>query len=161
MSKVLLAFYSRTGFTRSIAMQLAETENWEVDEIIDTRGRGGPWGFLRSLLDVALGKYPAIHQPRLDPSKYDLVIIGASVWMRRLCSPVRTYIRKQREHLPNIAFFCTYGGWGAESAVRQCTTLAGKVPVATLAITDDEIEKQAYWPKLDAFTRQIRQTISQ
>lgn len=159
MSKVLLAYYTRTGYTGSIAKQIAESENWEIDEIVDMHKRPGAWGFIRSLFDVIFGRYPAIYKERLDPSQYDLVVVGASVWMRRLCSPVRTYLKRHRKQLPNIAFFCTYGGWGAENAIRQFASLAGRSPVATLAITDNEIEKQAFWPKLDAFTKQIHQII--
>jgi hypothetical protein len=45
-------------------------------------------------------------------------------------------------------------------AIKQCGELTGKTPVATLAITDAEIEQASYWPKLDEFTQQIRRETS-
>lgn len=156
MSKVLLIYYSRTGYTASIAKQMAHLDNWEIDEIRDLHPRSGPLGFLRSMLDAIFRRFPAIRKVATDPSKYDLVIIGASVWMKRLCSPVQTYLRDHRHQFRKIAFFCTHGGQGADVAIKQCGELTGKTPVATLQITDAEIEQASYWPKLDEFTQQIR-----
>lgn len=159
MSKVLLAYYSRTGYTASIARQIVHLENWDIDEIRDAHSRVGPFGFARSLFDVLLGRHPAIEDGKIDPSEYDLVVLGASVWMKQLSSPMRTYIGKHKDRFRNIAFFCTYGGQGAENAARQCATLAARPLKATLAITDNEIEQATYWPKLDEFIQQIRQTV--
>ncbi|MGH7195023.1 MAG: flavodoxin family protein, partial [Candidatus Saccharimonadales bacterium] len=110
--------------------------------------------------DVLLGRHPAIRDEKIDPTEYDMVVLGASVWIKRLSSPMRTYIGKHKAQFKNIAFFCTYGGQGAENAARQCATLAAKPLKATLAITDNEIEQATYWPKLDEFIQQIRQTVS-
>lgn len=155
--KILLAYYSRTGYTSSIARQLAENENWDIEEIIDHHSRTGPLGFLRCMFDVMTGRYPAIRLTVKDPSQYDLVVLGASVWMRQLSSPIRTYIAQHRDKFSNVAFICTYGGYGAENAAAQCSALSGKPLVATCAITDNEIERSDYWPKLDAFIKQIHQ----
>lgn len=157
MSNVLLVYYSRTGYTASIARQIAHLENWDLDEIRDAHSRVGPFGFVRSLFDVLLGRHPAIEDGKADPSKYDLVVLGASVWMKQLASPMRTYIGRHKNGFRNIAFFCTYGGQGAENAARQCAMLAAKPLTATLAITDNEIEQAAYWPKLDEFIQRLSQ----
>lgn len=156
MSKVLLVYYSRTGYTASIARQVANLENWDMDEIRDQHSRVGAWGFMRSIFDVLTGRFPAIQEMQQDPSEYDLVVLGGSVWMKQLASPVRTYLRRHRHQFKNLAFFCTYGGQGAENASRQCELLAGRPLIATLAITDNEIERSTYWPKLDTFIQRAR-----
>jgi flavodoxin len=44
--KALVVFYSRTGATKQVAEALAESLNCDSEELIDTKKRGGPLGFL-------------------------------------------------------------------------------------------------------------------
>jgi flavodoxin len=156
MKDVLLVYYSRTGYTASIARELASMAGWDSEEILDRHNRVGPWGFARSLLDVLLGRHPAIQKSVKDPADYALVVLAAPVWMVRLSAPIRSYIAQHRKSFKNVAFLCTYGGQGAERAAEQCASFAGKQLVATLAITDVEIEKADYRAKLDKFLWQVR-----
>jgi menaquinone-dependent protoporphyrinogen IX oxidase len=156
MSRILLVYYSRTGYTASIAKQMANLENWDMEEVRDKHSRTGPWGFIRCVLDVLIDRHPAIQKTHYDPAEYTMVVIGASVWMKQLSSPIRTYIKTRRDQFKDVAFFCTYGGQGAENATTQCQDLVGKPLKAALAITDNEIEQATYWPKLDDFMQKIR-----
>ena len=156
MKDVLLVYYSRTGYTASVARELAAMAGWDSEEIRDRHSRVGPWGFMRSLLDVLLGRHPAIQKSNKDPADYALVVLAAPVWMVRLSAPIRSYIAQHRKDFRNAAFFCTYGGKGAERAAEQCASFIGKPLVATLGITDVEIEKADYRAKLDKFLWQVR-----
>jgi len=156
MKDVLLVYYSRTGYTASIARELASMAGWDSEEILDRHSRVGPWGFVRSLLDVLMGRHPAIRKTVKDPADYALVVLAAPVWMVRLSAPIRSYIAQHRNSFKNVAFFCTYGGQGAERAAEQCADFVGKQLLATLAITDVEIEKADYRAKLDKFLWQVR-----
>ena len=155
MNKVLLVFYSRTGYTAGIAQDLANAGGWDVEQIHDRHSRLGAWGFVRSLFDVLLGRRPAIQPTAKNPEDYALVVLGAPVWMGKLSAPIRTYIARQRARFGQIAFYCTYGGRGAQQAASQCAALAGRPLAATLAITDVEIDLGRYWDKLSEFQRQI------
>lgn len=155
MGKVLLAYYSRSGYTAAIAHELADASGWDVERIEDRRARTGSLGFVRSLLDVMLGRHPAIRPTLKDPADYALVVLGAPVWMRQLSAPIRTYIAAQHGRFRTIAFFCTCGGQGAERAARQVAEFAGCPLAATLAITDAEIDQARYWERLGAFQKQL------
>ncbi|MGH8293243.1 MAG: flavodoxin family protein [Gammaproteobacteria bacterium] len=157
MGKILLVYYSRTGYTAAIARELADWGGWDVEQIQDRHSRRGGWGFLRSILDVMLGRHSAILPTSKNPADYAVVVLGAPVWMGRLSAPIRTYIAQHRRHFGSLAFFCTYGGKGAEHAAQQCATLAGRAPAATLAITDTEIDLGRYWDKLGEFQQQVIQ----
>jgi flavodoxin len=156
MSDVLLVYYSRTGYTASVAREISGMTGWDCEELHDVHHRVGAWGFVRSLLDVVLGRHPAIEKPAKDPADYKLVVLAAPVWMGRLSSPIRTYIAQHRGGFKQVAYFCTYGGKGAEHAAEQCAKFLGKPLAATLAITDVEIEKSDYRTKLDQFLWQLR-----
>lgn len=155
MNRVLLVYYSRSGYTAAIAKDLASEGNWEVEQIHDQHPRLGGGGFLRCLFDVLSGRHPAIQPTTKNPSDHDLVILGAPVWMGRLSAPLRTYIAQQRQGFKRIAFFCTYGGKGAERAAQECAKFAGLPLAATLAITDVEIDTGRYWDKLGEFQRRV------
>lgn len=156
MAKVLIACYSRSGYTRSLAGEMAGMTGWDLEEITDLHPRIGNWGFLRCLLDVFLHRRPDIRTTGKDPSVYDLVVLAAPVWARSLSAPMRSYIARHRPEFKAVAFACTYGGRGAENAARQVAAIAGKPLKAALAVTAQELDQTDYRAKLDAFLAEAR-----
>jgi hypothetical protein len=67
------------------------------------------------------------------------VLIGSPVWDRSVSTPVRTYLGDHAAELPNVAFFLTFGGDGKEQAFSQMSALSGKAPLATLALTQEQM----------------------
>jgi flavodoxin len=155
MAKVLIACYSRSGYTRSLADEMVGMTGWDLEEIADLHPRTGNWGFIRSLLDVMLGRHPGIRTTGKDPSAYDLVVLAAPVWARSLSAPMRSYIAQYRNAFRSLAFACTYGGDGAERAARQTSVFAGKPLKATLAVTAEQLDQADFRAKLDTFLKQL------
>lgn len=135
-SKVLVAYYSRTGNTKRIARAIATALDADVEEIHDPTDRSGVLGYLRSGLEAYAGVLVALEQPRRDPAEYDVVVVGTPVWNWSVSSPVRTYLWHERARLPPVAFLATLGGSGAERAFEQMKTVAGRAPIATLAVRE-------------------------
>ena len=155
MAKTLIAYHSRSAYTRRVAEALAKRLGAELDEISVVRERPGPLGYVRCALE-ALGEVaPSIRMPERDPAEYDLVVIGTPVWFWSLSSPVRSYVLEERRKFKRVAFFCTMGSSGAERVFADLAGLCGKTPVATLAVTDAEIDA-TYAKKLDAFARELK-----
>lgn len=152
--KVLVVYYSRTGYTRRVAHSLARRLNADLEEI-GTDPRPGARGYLRCALESMLKLQTAIHTPQHDPAAYGLVLVGGPVWFWGLSSPVRSYLMLRRRRLPQVAFFCTMGGSGSRRVFDMMTTLAGKRPLATLALTDRDIDEHGQrW--LDAFIHALK-----
>jgi flavodoxin len=156
MNDVLFVYYSRTGYTASLAREIAGMTGWDTEELRYVHPRVGAWGFVRCLLDVLLGRHPPINKTVKDPADYKLVVLAAPVWMGKLSSPIRTYITQHRSAFKQVAYFCTYAGQGAEHAAEECAKLAGKSLAATMAITDGEIENADYRTKRNQFLWQMR-----
>jgi hypothetical protein len=155
MKETLVVYHSRTGYTRRIAEALARRRGADLEEIRLLRDRRGALGYLRCALE-AHGRYaPRILPPRHDPRGYRLVVVGTPIWVWNLSSPVRSYLRAHRRELRRIAFFCTMGGAGADNAFRDMAKLSGKAPVATLALTDREIDAHRHRGKLTAFAKAL------
>ena len=151
MTHTLIAFYSRTGVTQHIARQLAQRLGADMLAIEDVRPRIGVLGYLRSAIEAMQSRMPDIRPPALDPASYDLVVLGTPVWVGHLSSPMRRFLHDRGAELPRVAFFCTQGGRGAEALFREMQELVGKEPVATCALTDDEVFGEGHAAKIDAF----------
>lgn len=156
MGKTLLVFYSRSGYTASLAGELASMTGWDTEEIKDIHPRTGNWGAVRCVFDVLLKRRPGIRSSGKDPSAYDFVVLAAPVWMERLAAPMRSYLTKHKGKFKSVAYVCTYGGRGAEKAGAAVAELAGKPLRALLAVTSFELEQADYRKRLDEFLKVIR-----
>jgi flavodoxin len=154
MRKTLVVYHSRSGHTRRVAQTLARRLHADLDEIKLAESRAGPIGYVRCALEAITEATPSSHARR-DPHAYDLVIVGTPVWFWSLSSPVRDYLHKIRGARARFAFFCTLGGSGAMRVFETMTTLIGRMPVATLALTDAEIEARET-EKIDAFVQTLQ-----
>jgi len=153
--KTLIVYHSRSGYTRRVAESLARRLRADTEEIEVVGERPGILGYARCALE-ALGEVtPAIRLPRRAPADYDLVVIGTPVWFWALSSPVRSYIMEERRNFGRVGFFCTMGGSGAERAFGTMAALCGREPVATLALTDGQVDAGAA-TALGEFVRALR-----
>jgi flavodoxin len=152
MNRILVAYYSRTGYTHEVAGELAAAVKADVERVDDGRDRSGVWGYLRCAREALKKGTVELLPPAYDPSRYDVVVLGTPVWAGNISSPVRSYVAANQEKLRQVAFFCTQGGSGAEKVFRDLANLCGKPPVATLALNDREINARTYAQRLERFT---------
>jgi len=155
MTKTLIVYHSRTGYTRRIARQLADRLGADLDEIRIVQPMDGVLGYAACAIEAMAGLAPALRPMRHRPANYDLVIVGTPVWFWSLSSPVRSWLESFGSRGKRFAFFCTMGGAGASRAFEAMTELTGREPLATLALTDREVDA-ASRAKFDAFVRELR-----
>jgi flavodoxin len=151
--KVLVVYFSRTGDTRRTAQMLAKATSGELCAITENRSRLGLWGYVCSAWEAMLGREASVHTPGCDPAAADLVLIGTPIWGWHLSSPVRAFAREHGSRIRRFAFFCTMGGSGSEAAFAELQQILGQPPLATLALTDAEVDTGSAWPKAEAFAR--------
>ena len=160
MKKILLAYYSRTGTTRILAEYIASLCPCDVEEIKDHRDRRGILGVLRSSWQGWLRRPAPIQNVNHCALDYDLVIIGTPVWVGNPAAPVRRYLTDNRTRFNRVAFFCTLGGSGGDKALEEMGDIAGRTPVATLAVTQRQIESNRYRDNTRDFADVVIQLIS-
>jgi hypothetical protein len=73
--KLLVVFYSRTGTTKKVGEALADLLQCDSEELIDTKKRSGPLGFLRSGRDAARNKLTVLEPITHDPALYGVVAL--------------------------------------------------------------------------------------
>ena len=126
--KTLIASFSLTGNNTMLAHHLAAALEADHEEITAERGMGN----FALALDAMLNRTPAIAAPIHDPSQYDLVVVVGPVWMGKIASPIRSYLKRRRSSLSRVAFLSICGGaLGRNPGVpRQVERLLGTSPAA-------------------------------
>jgi flavodoxin len=151
MPRALVVYFSRTGYTRKIAEDIAARCGADIEGIQDVRDRSGMWGYLRSAREALGKRLIDIRPPIRNPSDYNVVILGTPVWASNICSPMRAYVTTHREEFRQVAFFCTQGGSGAKKVLDDMAKLCKHRPVASLALNDEEIKRGLHAEKLNQF----------
>ena len=154
-ARVLVVYYSRSGTTARVAETLATALEADLVPIVDTVDRGGVGGFVRSLQD-AIAKRPAVIEPlTVDPSAYELVVVGTPVWGNAASTPVRAFFAQHRA-LKKVAFFITDGLSSHAVVFGDLEQLAGSKPVATLGLAQGEVLAARHQRAVDEFVKTLQ-----
>lgn len=155
MMKILVVYYSRSGFTKKVANKIAETLSADIEQLIDKNKRKGFFGFLFSGYEAVTKKEAKILPLEKDPQDYELVIVCSPVWAGSLSSPIRTFLNRSKEKIKNIAFVATYKA-AAERIFEQMEQISKK-PIATLGISENEIKSAGFESLINSFVNKLNQ----
>ncbi|MFX1351843.1 MAG: flavodoxin family protein [Promethearchaeota archaeon] len=154
--KSLVAYYSRTGNTRTVAKAIAEELKADLDEVIDLKKRSGPIGWLRAGYESGRKRMTRINF-NINPENYDLIIIGTPIWNNNMTPAARTYITDHDLEGKNLAFFCVGGGSNFSNTLGGMERLVSKSVVrGILGISKKELESGTYKKKIETFTTPLR-----
>lgn len=153
---ILVACYSLGGHTRTLASEIAAALGADLVDIREPHPRRGLGGVLRALYDGVRRRLPPVLAPDRLPSQYHVLVLGGPVWAGRLAAPVRRFARDYGAQAPVLAGFCTLGGRGAEEAFIDLAGLAGRAPVATLAVDQAHRTPDQHRCALQSFLGVIR-----
>lgn len=153
-SPLLVVYYSRSGTTARVGHALAQRLGADELAIEDTRAEGGV-SVWRAMLDRLLDTLPPIAPIPVPLDSYDLVVLGTPIWGARAASPVRRFLHDYAPRLPEVAFFCTMGGSGAEGAFADMQDRLGKPPCASCAFDAKSLGDESYVDTLDSFATQL------
>jgi len=152
----LIVYFSRTGRTRKVAEAIQALTGFDIEEIKEAKGRGGPIGWLKSGMESTRKMLPRIEAPQHDQASYDLVVIGTPIWASNMSSPVRAYITNHGPDIKTVALFCTGDGNDPETVFAPITELLGKEPIATLGLIGEEREGETATQKIEAFGTELK-----
>lgn len=152
MGKILVVVYSYTGSSRRLAQLMCIQQGWSMAEITEPRPRtGGAWGNWRCLLDAFFRRRPAIRYDGPRPMDFDAVVLVSPIWMMRLAGPMRSFVAKLHDQLPDVAVVSVMGGRGAPNAVAEIGQILGRSPILSTAFTMNEVNDGSCAARLQAF----------
>lgn len=154
--KTLIVYYSRSGNTRGATNLISDPLDCDVEELIDTKSRSGPLGFIRAGRDATGRKLTTLEAIKNDPSEYDLVVIGTPLWGGNMTPAVRTYITENSDKFKKVAFFSTAGSSDSTKLFNEMEEIINQTPIATLSIIGAEVKSGEYKTKIEKFVNEIK-----
>ena len=130
MSKKLVAYFSASGVTGSVAEKLADEIGADLFEIVPEKPYTNAdldWQNSRSRSSVEMkdrNARPAIASKIDDISRYDVIFVGFPVWWYREPSIVDTFMEAYDFSGKTIVPFATSGGSGLGDAPKNMQALA-------------------------------------
>jgi flavodoxin len=146
----LIVYYSRSGTSQIVADTLKEQLECNIECIHSTKNREGFLGVLTCVFDQLLNRDDILKPLEKNPNNYNPVILVSPVWVGKLASPARTFIKQTRLDGKDIYLMLTYNGrlTGdkekaiAEEITAQGGILKGIYKIITKEKTEDEIKKE-------------------
>lgn len=151
----LIIYFSRTGRTRKVAKAIQEATGFDLEEIKEKAGRGGPLGWLKSGMESTRRMLPQIMPLTHDPSQYDITVIGTPIWASNMSSPIRAFLTEYKNKINQIALFCTGDGDEPEKVFNPISELLGKAPQATLGLVGPDREEEVASLKIQEFAAKL------
>ena len=95
LGKVLVAYYSLSGHTKDIALQIAQKTNADIYKIETVKEYTSPSVYMVSKKELANKNYPELKDKTLPNVKeYDTVFIGGPVWWYTMAPPLFSFLNK-------------------------------------------------------------------
>ena len=154
--KTLIVYYSRTGRTKKIAEKIQSALDGEIDRIQDIKNREGKLGWLFAGIDAEIKATTKLKGVQLNPSDYDVIIIGSPTWNGHVSVPIRSYIQQYREDLAHVALFST-GDVDKLNAIEDMKEMLMKRVLTSMHfIREKEIDNNKYHEKVETFVEKIK-----
>jgi len=160
-AKLLIAYYSYTGTTRSVAQSLAERLreffDIEIVEIAPTRARCYVHWLAYSFIP---GAEVEIVTPEMELSKFDVVLLGFPKWTFS-CPPLNRFVHKLKSlDKPRFYLFMTCGGFDDQRFLGNVTRKLAKTGcnvAGSLTIERKMIQRGTYRSSIDTFVKHVHE----
>ena len=154
--KILIAYYSKTGNTERVALDLSAKLTADIEKIIDKKKRSGILGYLFSGRDAMKKILTEIEPLKDDPAEYDLVILGMPVWGWNIVPAIRTYLTTNQNQIKNYAFFVTSENADAEKMTKYFSEVMKKEPLALVGFNSPQLKDiKTYDERIKTFVEAI------
>ncbi|MHA1948089.1 MAG: flavodoxin family protein [Candidatus Hodarchaeales archaeon] len=152
--KYLVAYYSRTGYTKNIGMAIGKALSADIDEIIDKKKRAGIVNWIRAGRDAHAKKLTEI-QSEKNPQDYDVIVIGSPIWGGNPTPALRTYLTTHDLKGKKVAFFICSAIDRYAKVFPQLKEMTPESEHASI-FTASRFRKGDYEPELNAFIEKLK-----
>ena len=124
--KPLIVYFSLTGKNKIISEELQKQLNAPVAELKLVSERSGIWGFIVSGYENFFDKDVELQPFTTDLAPHNPIIICSPVWMGKLSSPARTFLKNPALKGKDVYIFASFNGhWAEEKEAEQVKNLTG------------------------------------
>jgi flavodoxin len=124
--KPLIVYFTLTGKNKIISEELQKQLNAPVAELKLVSERSGIWGFIVSGYENFFDKDAELQPFTTDLAPHNPIIICSPVWMGKLSSPARTFLKNPALKGKDVYIFASFNGhWAEEKEAEQVKNLTG------------------------------------
>jgi flavodoxin len=124
--KPLIVYFTLTGHNKIISEELQKQLNAPVAELKLASERSGIWGFIVSGYENFFDKDAELQPFTTDLAPHNPIIICSPVWMGKLSSPARTFLKNPALKGKDVYIFASFNGhWAEEKEAEQVKNLTG------------------------------------
>ena len=124
--KPLIVYFTLTGHNKIISEELQKQLNAPVAELKLVSERSGIWGFIVSGYEYFFDKDAELQAFTTDLAPHNPIIICSPVWMGKLSSPARTFLKNPALKGKDVYIFASFNGhWAEEKEAEQVKNLTG------------------------------------
>lgn len=123
--KILIAYYSRSGNTKSVAEKIQTVTGGDLFEIKTKKEY--PKSYDEIVNQAKIEKVQDIRPELVNNGNikdYDIIFVGTPVWWYTMASPIKTFLSVHNFEGKIIVPFCTHGGGGASSTYSDMKNIA-------------------------------------
>lgn len=130
MTKTLVAYFSASGTTASVAAKVAVAANadiFEIEPAVRYTNEDLNWMDKKSRSSVEMNDKsfrPEIIKKELDTTKYDRILLGFPIWWYVAPTIINTFLESYDFSGKKIVLFATSGGSGFGNTVKELKTSA-------------------------------------
>ena len=128
--KILIAYYSRSGNTKTIAKEIQKQTNAEMFELIPPQKYPSGYDEMTEFAkkEIEQNTTPPLKENK-DISSYDVIFVGTPIWWCKMATPVKSFLKENNFEGKTIVPFVTHGGGGGYSISKDMQKLAPKAKV--------------------------------
>lgn len=123
--KILVAYYTHSGNTKTVAEKIQNILNCDIFEIQPKQKYSMDYN---EVVNQAKIEKQQDIKPELinngNITDYDIIFLGTPVWWYTMASPVKTFLTTHIWNNKIIVPFCTHGGGGASNTYKDIQNLA-------------------------------------
>jgi flavodoxin len=151
-SKILIAYFSRTGNTRTMARQIKQATGGELFEIIPATPYPEAYRdvLAQSKKEIEAGFHPELKNDITDIDQYNVIFIGSPNWYQTIAPPVASFLAGHNLADKTVVPFLTHGGGGQGSSANDIkelcpdSTVLELLPVYGSSVKDAQDEVNAW-----------------
>lgn len=122
----LVVYFSRMGYVKKVAHQIADKTGAELCEIVTTEKIDGTLGFLWCGRYGMHRRGMPIKMKEIDLSAYDEVTICSPIWVFSVCAPIRQFLKQSAGKIQNVNYVLVHFTNGNyQKVARQMDEMLG------------------------------------
>lgn len=131
-TKALVLYYSQTGTTETVALELQKMLNADVEAIELENPYTGTYNDVVAQVgqERANGILPKLKPLKADLSEYDIVFLGYPIWFGTYATPIASLVKDYDFADNKVVTFCTFGSGGLEAAIEDLKKALPKAEIA-------------------------------